>query len=83
MRSTEDDSTLARPPDGDRDRVHKLIQIGLWVGLCGAIVAGFLVAVGTSVPLVSATVAEFVLRWAVTTGLSATLLATVYLEVRA
>ena len=81
MTATEDDSTLAR--DDDRDRVHKLIQIGLWTGVCGAIVAGFLVAVGISVPLVSATVAEFVLRWAVTTGLSGALLATVYWEVRA
>ena len=81
MTAIEDDSTLAR--DGDRDRVHKLIQIGLWTGLFGAIVAGFFVAVGTSVPLYSATVAEFVLRWAVTTGLSGALLATVYWEVRA
>ena len=81
MRSTEGDSPLAH--DDDRDRVHKLIQIGLWTGLCGAIVAGFLVALGTSVPLLSAPVAEFVLRWAVTTGFSAALLATVYWEVRA
>ena len=79
MRATEDDSTLAR--DDDRDRVHNLIQIGLWAGVCGAIVAGFLVALGTSVPLVSAAVAEFVLRWSVTTGLSGALLATVYWEV--
>ena len=81
MRATEDDSTLAR--DDDRDRVHNLIQIGLWAGVCGAIVAGFLVALGTSVPLLSAAVAEFVLRWAVATGLGGTLLATVYWEVRA
>ena len=77
MTATEDDSTLAR--DDDRDRVHKLIQIGL----CGAIVAGFLIAVGTSVPFWSAAVAEFVLRWAVATGLSGALLATVYWEMRA
>ena len=83
MRSTEDDSALGRTPEGDRDRVHKLIQIGLWTGLCGAIVAGFFVAVGTSVPLYSATVAEFVLRWAVVIGLSGVLLATMYWEVRA
>ena len=76
MTAIEDDSTLAR--DDGRDRVHKLIQIGLWVGVCGAIVTGFLVAVGTSVPFWSAAVAEFVLRWAVTTGLSGALLATVY-----
>jgi formate-dependent nitrite reductase membrane component NrfD len=81
MRSTEDDRALVR--DGDRDRVHKLIRIGIWTGLCGAIVAGFLVALGTSVPFWSAAVAEFVLRWAVTTGFSAALLATVYWEVRA
>ena len=81
MTAIEDDSTLAR--DDDRDRVHKLIQIGLWTGLCGAIVAGFFVAVGTSVPLYSAAVVEFVLRWAVATGLSGALLATVYWEVRA
>ena len=80
MRSTEDDSALVR--DGDRDRVHKLIQIGLWVGLYGAIVTGFLVAVGTSVPLWSAAVAEFVLQWAIAIGLSAVLLAPVYWEVR-
>ena len=80
MTAIEDDSTLAR--DDDRERAHKLIQIGLWAGLCGAIVTGFLVAVGTSVPLYSATVVEFVLRWAVTTGLSGALLATVYWEVR-
>ena len=67
MRSTEDDSALGRTPEGDRERAHKLIQIGIWAGVCGAIVAGFLVALGTSVPLYSATVAEFVLRWAVTT----------------
>jgi hypothetical protein len=79
MTAIEDDSTLAR--DDDSDRVHKLIQIGLWVGVCGAIVAGSLVALGTSVPLVSAAVAEFVLRWGVTTGLSGALLATVYWEV--
>ena len=82
MRVTEDDSTLSRTHDGDGDRVHKLIQIGLWVGVCGAIVTSFLVAVGTSVPLLSAPVAEFVLRWAITTGLSGALLATVYWEVR-
>ena len=80
MTAIEDDSTLAR--DDDSDRVHKLLQIGLWTGLCGAIVAGFLVAVGTSVPLYSAAVGEFVLRWAVTTVLSGGLLATVYWEVR-
>ena len=81
MTAIEGDSTLAR--DDDRDRVHKLIQLGIWAGLCGAIVAGFLVAVGTSVPLYSAAVGEFVLRWAVTTGFSAGLLTTVYWEVRA
>ena len=80
MRSTEDDGALVR--DGDRDRVHKLIQIGIWAGLCGAVASGSLVAVGTSVPLLSALVAEFVLRWAVATGLSGALLATVYREVR-
>ena len=82
MTAIEDDSTLARD-DESGDRVHKLIQIGLWTGLCGAIVAGFLVAVGTSVPFWSAAVAEFVLRWAVATELSGALLATVYWEVRA
>ena len=66
----------------DRDRAHKLIQIGLWAGLCGAIATGFLVAVGTSVPLWSAAVAEFVLQWAIAIGLSAVLLAPVYWEVR-
>ena len=81
MRSTEDDGALVR--DGDPERAYKLIQIGIWAGLCGAIVAGFLVAVGTSVPLYSATVVEFVLRWAVVIGLSGALLATVYWEVRA
>ena len=81
MTAIEDDSTLAR--DDDRERVYKLIQIGLWASVCGAIVTGFLVAVGTSAPLWSAPVAEFVLRWAVTTGLSGVLLATVYREVRA
>ena len=78
MTATEDDSTFSR----SRSSAHKLIMVGIWAGLCGAIVAGFLVAVGTSVPLVSATVAEFVLRWAVMTGLSGALLATVYWEVR-
>jgi hypothetical protein len=82
MRSTEDDSTLSRTSDGDRDRVHKLIQIGIWVGLCGGIASGSLVAVGTSAPLWSAPVAEFVLRWAVVIGVSGALLATVYWEVR-
>jgi hypothetical protein len=58
-------------------------MVGIWAGLCGAIVAGFLIALGTSVPLYSAAVAEFVLRWSVATGLSGALLATVCWEVRA
>ena len=82
MRSTENDSALSRTLDGDHERGHKLIQIGLWAGFCGAIATGFLVAVGTSVPLLSAAVAAFVLRWAVVIGLSAVLLATVYWRVR-
>ena len=82
MRSTEDDSALARTPDIDRERGHNLIQIGIWAGFCGAIVTGFLVAVGTSVPLFSAAVAAFVLRWAVVIGLSAVLLAALYWRVR-
>ena len=78
MSETEEPIVIGR----DRDRAHKLIQIGLWAGLCGAIATGFLVAVGTSAPLLSAPVAEFVLRWAVVIGLSAVLLAPVYWEVR-
>ena len=79
MTATEDDSAFSR----SRASAHKFIMVGIWAGLCGAIVAGFLVALGTSVPLLSAPVAEFVLRWAVTAGFSAALLATVYWEVRA
>ena len=80
MSETEDDSALVR--DGDRDRAHNLIQIGLWAGLCGGLASSSLVAVGTGAPLLSAPVAEFVLRWAVVIGLSAVLLAPVYWEVR-
>ena len=80
MTSAKDDSTLTRERAGDRD--HDLIQIGLWAGLGGAVACGSLVAVGTSAPLLSAPVAEFVLQWAVVIGLSAVLLATVYWEVR-
>jgi len=82
MSETEDDSALARERGGDRERAHQLIQIGLWAGLCGGLASGSLVAVGTSVPLLSAPVAEFVLRWAIVIGLSAVLLATAYWEVR-
>ena len=79
MTATEDDSAFSR----SRASAHKFIMVGIWAGLCGAIVAGFLVAVGTSVPLYSAAVVEFVLRWAVATGFGGALLATVYWEVRA
>jgi hypothetical protein len=78
MTATEDGSASSR----SRASAHKLIQIGLWAGLCGAVACGSLVAVGTSAPLFSPPVAEFVLRWAIVIGLSAVLLATVYWEVR-
>ena len=82
MTSAKDDSPLAPSRERGGDRDHKISQIGIWAGLCGGIASGSLVAVGTSAPLFSATVAAFVLRWTVVIGLSAVLLATVYWRVR-
>ena len=74
MTATEDDSAFSR----SRASAHRLIMVGIWAGLCGAVACGSLVAVGTSAPLFSAPVAAVVLRWAVATGLGGTLLATFY-----
>jgi hypothetical protein len=66
----------------ERERIRKISHVGIGAAASSAVATEAVVAVGTSAPLWSAVVAEFVLRWAIAIGLVATVLAALYLGVR-
>lgn len=66
----------------EHERIRKVRRAGAAGAGIGAVGAVAAVAVYTSASLLTATVAEFVFRWAVAIGLVAALVAALYLGVR-